>query len=32
MIPYPHPHNEEHHNRNINEWWAVETTTIYMID
>jgi hypothetical protein len=31
MIPYPHPHNEEHHNRNINEWWAVETTN-YLYD
>ena len=25
MIHYPHPHNEEIHNRNINEWWACET-------
>jgi len=26
MIHYPHPHNEQHHNENINEWWAHETT------
>jgi len=25
MIPYPHPHNEQHHNDNINHWWAYET-------
>ena len=25
MIHYPHPHNEQHHNENINHWWAYET-------
>ena len=25
MIHYPHPHNEQHHNDNINHWWAYET-------
>lgn len=27
MIPYPHPHNEQHHNEQIKEWWAYETTS-----
>ena len=27
MIPYPHPHNEHHHNEQIKEWWAEETTS-----
>jgi len=27
MIPYPHPHNEHHHNEQIKEWWAYETTS-----
>lgn len=27
MIPYPHPHNEQHHNVQIKEWWADETTS-----
>ena len=31
MIPYPHPHNEQEHNDNINHWWAYETTK-YLMD
>lgn len=24
-VHYPHPDNEQHHNDNINHWWATET-------